>query len=87
MYVKDVIVQNQVGLHARPATFFIQKANEFKSSIWVEKENRRVNAKSLLGVLSLGIIGGTSITIYADGVRLCGEGGLGNRRKYFFTEV
>ena len=56
MYVKDVLVQNQVGLHARPATFFIQKANEFKSSIWVEKEERRVNAKSLLGVLSLGII-------------------------------
>ena len=53
MFVKDVTVQNQVGLHARPATFFIQKANEFKSSIWVEKEERRVNAKSLLGVLSL----------------------------------
>ena len=61
MYVKDVLVQNQVGLHARPATFFIQKANEFKSSIWVEKEERRVNAKSLLGVLSLGIMGGTKI--------------------------
>ena len=67
MFVKDVVVQNQVGLHARPATFFIQKANEFKSSIWVEKEERRVNAKSLLGVLSLGIIGGTSIRIIADG--------------------
>lgn len=59
MFVKDVKVENQVGLHARPATFFIQKANEFKSSIWVEKEERRVNAKSLLGVLSLGIMGGT----------------------------
>ena len=47
MYVKEVTVENQVGLHARPATFFIQKANEFKSSIWVEKEERRVNAKSL----------------------------------------
>ena len=67
MYVKDVVVQNQVGLHARPATFFIQKANEFKSSIWVEKEERRVNAKSLLGVLSLGILGGTTIRIIADG--------------------
>ena len=67
MYVKEVMVQNQVGLHARPATFFIQKANEFKSSIWVEKEERRVNAKSLLGVLSLGIIGGTTIKIIADG--------------------
>jgi len=69
MYIKDVVVQNQVGLHARPATFFIQKANEFKptTSIWVEREERRVNAKSLLGVLSLGIIGGTSIRIAADG--------------------
>lgn len=67
MYVKSVKVQNQVGLHARPATFFIQKANEFKSSIWVEKDERRVNAKSLLGVLSLGIMGGTEIKIMAGG--------------------
>lgn len=67
MYSKDIMVQNQVGLHARPATFFIQKANEFRSSIWIEKEERRVNAKSLLGILSLGIIGGTQIKIIADG--------------------
>ena len=67
MVQKDITVQNQVGLHARPATFFIQKANEFKSSIWVEKEERRANAKSLLGVLSLGITGGTDIKILADG--------------------
>ena len=67
MFVKDVMVQNQVGVHARPATFFIQKANEFKSSIWIEKEERRVNAKSLLGILSLGIVGGTQIRIIADG--------------------
>ena len=68
MYVNEVMVQNQVGLHARPATFFIQKANEFRSTIWVEKEERRVNAKSLLGVLSLGIVGGTTIKIIADGI-------------------
>ncbi len=67
MFVKDVVVQNQVGLHARPATFFIQKANEFKSAIWVEKEERRINAKSLLGVLSLGIVGGSKIHIIAEG--------------------
>ena len=67
MFSKQVSVNNQVGLHARPATFFIQKANEFKSSIWVEKDERRVNAKSLLGVLSLGIVKGTSILIMADG--------------------
>lgn len=67
MISKEVVINNQVGLHARPATFFIQKANEFKSSIWVEKEERRVNAKSLLGVLSLGIVKGTTVTIIADG--------------------
>ena len=67
MITKEVVINNQVGLHARPATFFIQKANEFKSSIWVEKEERRVNAKSLLGVLSLGIVKGTTVKIIADG--------------------
>ncbi|MBE6992715.1 MAG: HPr family phosphocarrier protein [Ruminococcaceae bacterium] len=67
MYIKEAVVNNQVGLHARPATFFIQKANEYKSSIWIEKEERRVNAKSLLGVLSLGIVKGTTITLIADG--------------------
>lgn len=65
--VREVKLQNQVGLYARPATYFIQKANEFKSSVWVEKGERRVNAKSLLGILSLGISGGTVIKIIADG--------------------
>ena len=67
MFAKETVVQNQVGLHARPATFFIQKANEFKSSIWIEKDERKVNAKSLLGVLSLGVTKGISVTISADG--------------------
>lgn len=67
MYIKQATVNNQVGLHARPATFFIQKANEFKSTIWVEKDEQRVNAKSLLGVLSLGIIKGSTIDLIADG--------------------
>ena len=67
MYVKQVVINNQVGLRARPATFFTQKANEFKCSVWIEKEERRVNAKSLLGVLSLGIVKGSSINIVADG--------------------
>ncbi len=67
MFSREVMVQNQVGLHARPATFFIQKANKYKSSIWIENEERKVNAKSLLGVLSLGITKGTTISILADG--------------------
>ena len=57
MFVREVMVKNQVGLHARPATFFIQ----------IEKEERRVNAKSLLGILSLGIVGGTNVKVIADG--------------------
>ena len=67
MITRNVTIKNSLGLHARPATFFIQKANTFKSSIWVEKEDRRVNAKSLLGVLSLGITNGMSVTLIADG--------------------
>ena len=67
MFTQEVTVNNEVGLHARAATYFIQKANELKSGIWVEKEERRVNAKSLLGVLSLGIVKGTTITLIADG--------------------
>ena len=67
MTSKDINIKNTVGLHARPATFFIQKANSFKSSIWVEREDRRIDAKSLLGVLSLGIVKGMNITIIADG--------------------
>ena len=67
MVTQEVTINNEVGLHARPATFFIQKATEFKSGIWVEKDERRVNAKSLLGVLSLGITKGTTITLLADG--------------------
>ena len=67
MISRKVTIKNNVGLHARPATFFIQKANSFKSSIWVEREDRRINAKSLLGVLSLGIVKGMTITLIADG--------------------
>ncbi len=67
MISKEVTVLNSVGLHARPATYFIQKANSYKSSLWVECGDRRANAKSLLGILSLGITKGTRINIIADG--------------------
>ena len=67
MVRKDVTITNNIGLHARPATFFIQKANSYKSSIWIEKDDRKVNAKSLLGVLSLGIAKGMTVTLIADG--------------------
>ncbi len=67
MVSRNVTVKNSQGLHARPATFFIQKANAYKSSVWVEKGDRRVNAKSLLGVLSLAVTQGMEITLIADG--------------------
>lgn len=67
MVKRDVVITNNIGLHARPATFFIQKANSFHSSIWIEKDDRKVNAKSLLGVLSMGIAKGMTVTLIADG--------------------
>ena len=67
MKSRQIVITNASGLHARPATFFIQKANCYKCSIWVEKDDRKVNAKSLLGVLSLGIAKGMTITLIADG--------------------
>ena len=67
MVTRNLTMQNGVGLHANPASIFIRKANSYKCSIWIEKEDCRVNAKSLLGVLSLGITKGTNITLIADG--------------------
>ncbi len=67
MMTQEITITNNVGLHARPATFFIQKATSYKSSIWIEKDDRSVNAKSLLGVLSLGIVSGMTVTLVADG--------------------
>lgn len=67
MITRNITMLNGVGLHAGPASLFIKKSNSYKSSIWVEKDDCRVNAKSLLGVLSLGICKGTNITLIADG--------------------
>ncbi len=67
VYSKTVIVVNQVGLYAKAATSFVQKANEFKSTVWIEKDERRVNAKSLLGILSMGLTRDSEMTILAEG--------------------
>lgn len=67
MYTQKYVVKCESGLYNRQATFFIQKANEFKSSIWIENEDRKINAKSLLGVLSMGITKGMTVTLTADG--------------------
>ncbi len=67
MFNKEIVVRCESGLHNRQATYFVQKANEFECSIWLESENRRMNAKSLLGIMSLGIITGTRVTLSAQG--------------------
>ena len=67
MYSKDIVVRCESGLHNRQATYFVQKANEYESSIWLEADNRKMNAKSLLGIMSLGIVTGASITLSASG--------------------
>ena len=67
MVKENVTITNNIGLHARPATFFIQKANSYRSSIWIERDDRKVNAKSLLGVLSMGIAKGMTVTLIAEG--------------------
>ncbi len=67
MVIKEVVVRCESGLHNRQATYFVQKANEFESSIWLESGNRKMNAKSLLGIMSLGIITGATVTLSAQG--------------------
>ena len=67
MTKKEVIVRCESGLHNRQATYFVQKANEFESSIWLESGSRKMNAKSLLGIMSLSIVTGADVTLYADG--------------------
>lgn len=67
MTKREVSVSNQFGLQSKVAAMFIQKASNYKSSIWIEKDERKANAKSLLGLLSLGIGNGTKIVITADG--------------------
>ena len=67
MYSENTVVKCASGLHNKQATYFIQKANDFRSSIWIEAEDRKINAKSLLGVLSMAIMTGTEVTISADG--------------------
>lgn len=67
MIVKEIVVRCESGLHNRQATYFVQKANEFSSSIWIDAGSRKMNAKSLLGIMSLGIITGAKVTLSADG--------------------
>ena len=67
MFNKEIVVRCESGLHNRQATYFVQKANEFSSSIWLESDNRKMNAKSLLGIMSLGSVTGATVTVSAMG--------------------
>ncbi|MBQ8358605.1 MAG: HPr family phosphocarrier protein [Oscillospiraceae bacterium] len=67
MVIKEIVVKCESGLHNRQATYFVQKANEFDCGIWLESENRKMNAKSLLGIMSLGIVTGAKVTLSAEG--------------------
>ena len=67
MFNKEVVVSCESGLHNRQATYFVQKANEFESSIWLESGSRKMNAKSLLGIMSLGIVTGATVNLIASG--------------------
>ena len=68
MYTEKSVVKCESGLHNRQATYFVQKANEFESSIWLESGSRRMNAKSLLGIMSLGVVTGTTVTLGGGGI-------------------
>ena len=67
MFSKEVIVRCESGLHNSQATYFVQKANEFECSVWLECDNRKMNAKSLLGVMSMGIVTGATVVLSASG--------------------
>lgn len=67
MITKEIVVRCESGLHNKQATYFVQKANEFDCSIWVESGSRKMNAKSLLGIMSLGVVTGAAVTLSAEG--------------------
>ncbi|MBR4864657.1 MAG: HPr family phosphocarrier protein [Oscillospiraceae bacterium] len=66
---KEIVVRCESGLYNKQASYFVQKANEFDCGIWVEVGNRKMNAKSLLGIISLGIVTGATVNLIADGSR------------------
>ena len=67
MFSKEIVVRCESGLHNKQATYFVQKANEFECNIWLESGNRKMNAKSLLGIMSMGIVSGATVTLSASG--------------------
>ncbi len=76
MVTKEVIVKNPTGLHARPATLLVKRASTYKSDVSIEFNGKKANVKSLIGVLSLGVVKGSAIRIVTSGEdeeRACDE--------------
>lgn len=67
MQKEKFILQNETGLHARPASIFVDKTKKFKSNIKIESKGKEVNAKSIMSVMSLGIDEGDEIILTIDG--------------------
>lgn len=67
MIEQMVTIKNRAGIHARPAALLVQTANKYKSKIYIEKDNDRVNGKSIMGIITLGAGYNTNLKIIADG--------------------
>jgi phosphocarrier protein HPr len=67
MTTRNVTILNRAGIHARPASLIVQTAQQFDSSIWIEKEDVKINAKSIMNILTLGATYQTKLTISAEG--------------------
>lgn len=67
MVEKKVLIKNKTGIHARPSSMIVQEANKYSSEVAIVKDGNEVNAKSIMGIMSLGITKSTEITIKAEG--------------------
>ncbi|MDR0876837.1 MAG: HPr family phosphocarrier protein [Treponema sp.] len=67
MTEQTITIRNRAGIHARPAALLVQATKDFKSNIYFEKDNDRINAKSIMGIITLGAAYGAEIRIVAEG--------------------
>ncbi|MGF7060246.1 HPr family phosphocarrier protein [Brassicibacter mesophilus] len=67
METRKVTIKNKIGLHARPAALFVQTCSKYKSDVYIEKDGNRVNAKSIMGIMALGVAHGEEINIIVEG--------------------
>jgi len=67
MVKKKIVIKNKLGLHARAAVKFMNLANRFASSVWIEKDGNEIDGKSILGILTLAAVQGSEITLRISG--------------------